>query len=247
MTALLLPVFIAGLASFLAPCTLPIIPGFLGLVSGLSLSELATESKSTVRNKAIKGALAFGFGFSVAYTFLGLFSTSFVDLISFLRPGSSRIAGLLIIVFGLMQLGRVQIPYYRGIKKPVSLACIPGSLQLSILGAFFGICWAPCIGPVLATVLLLATTTGDSWKGAILLLVFSIGLMLPFVFVAVFIQQAVKGIAKYVVYARILSHAIGIILIIWGLFLLFNHVSFILWLTDKLFNWLPKSQINRFL
>jgi len=177
----------AGILSFTSPCCLPLIPGYLSYVSALPVSELGSREARLVTFRA---SLRFVAGFAVVFTALGV-SFAFVGA-ALLRhvPFLVRVAGVGIIVMGLAMTGLVRVPALMRERRPFMSRVSPGSRGAFGLGMAFAIGWVPCIGPVLATILTAAAVTRTAAWGGLLLVVYSIGLGLPFIALGVGFQQA---------------------------------------------------------
>jgi len=168
---------LAGLVSFASPCVLPLVPGYLGYVTGLTGVDLERQR----RGRMVLGALLFVLGFSAVFVALG---TAFGGLGALLQRYDVELArwlGVLVVVMGLVFLG-VAPALTR--ERRVRWRPAAGLAGAPLLGVTFGLGWAPCIGPTLSAVLLLATDVGTAWRGALLTLVYCLGLGLPFVLVA---------------------------------------------------------------
>lgn len=213
--------FVAGVLMFLAPCTLPIIPGYLIFISGTPLDE--GEMRISVRRRRILlNALAFVIGFSLVFILLGTFAAALGSLLGAWRDSISRLGGLVIILFGIMMLGVVHMPFvgrewHALLPSFVSLGRWESSL---LIGALFALGWSPCIGPILGTVLLFASTSATVVQGAILLSVFSLGLAVPFMLTAFLIDTAAQQFAKWGRALNVLSIIGGVLLIILGMCIL---------------------------
>lgn len=228
---LLIPAYIAGLLTFLAPCTLPLVPAYLSFISGVSLSDGIDPSKKTVvRRKIFINGLLYILGFSAVFIFFGtLFGLGGVALAKY-RFLMQRIGGILVIFSGLYMLKVVRLPGldFLASEKHFPLAKVlkPGKpLNSFLFGAAFAFGWTPCVGPVLGSILTLAAASATVGKGALLLTVFSAGLATPFLLVAAGIGQANATIQKMGKYLNILSIAGGILLIILGFLLLTNTMG----------------------
>jgi cytochrome c-type biogenesis protein len=201
---------LAGLVAFASPCVLPLVPGYLGYVSGFSsTTELATKPKTRV----VIGVLLFitGFstvfiGFSVAFASLGLLLLGWMDIII-------RFAGLLVILMGFVFIGQVSF-LQRPTKLP--LATANGYLGAPLLGVVFGLGWAPCIGPTLIAVNTLALSAGDIPRAVALAIAYCIGLGVPFILIALgfgWVTGAVGWLKKHM---RPINIAGGVILMAIG-------------------------------
>lgn len=229
--SLIIPAFIAGILTFLAPCTLPLVPAYLGFISGVSAKDLQNPftAKSSKRKIVLNGVL-FILGFSAVFIILGTIAGFFGQLLFGYRIWLSRVGGIFVILFGLFMLNVLKIPFLSKevqIKTPAFFQ--KGSpLNSLILGSSFGLGWTPCVGPILGSILTIAAASTTALKGAFLLGVFSLGLAIPFFVIAVGFGSASAHIAK-------LSKFLNIVSIIGGLFLIF--LGFLL-LTNKLVIWI---------
>ena len=179
--------FIAGVASFIAPCTLALVPAYLAYLAGFTLTDQRAANPARVQAAIVLNVTLFAVGFAAVFVVLG---SSLGALSSFAGDQAvwlNRIGGLLIIGFGLVALGLLRVPVLeRGIVMDDSFARrlrYAGSL---IVGGTFAVGWIPCVGPILGGILVLAATTGSAGSGAVLLTAYSLGIMLPFVLAGVF-------------------------------------------------------------
>ena len=210
---------------FLAPCTLPIVPGYLAFIAG-SPSDKAGGS----RKRIVWNALAFVVGFSIVFIALGA-SAGLIG--SFIGPWKnliSRIAGALIILFGITMLGLIRLPalsseYHIRIPKFLILGRWQSSL---LIGALFALGWSPCIGPILGTILFLASGSATALSGALLLGVFSLGLGVPFLLTAVLMQSGQNMFGKWGTTSKVLSYLGGAILILIGVLMLTDHMGLLI-------------------
>lgn len=222
----ILGAFLAGLASFLSPCVLPLVPGYISFISGLSLEELSKGEKSSdVMRRAGLGSIFFVLGFSVLFTALGATASSVGQLLSEHLRLISKLAGALIIVFGLHTSGLMPIKwlYY---EKRVSAAGVPPSLAGAFLmGLAFACGWTPCIGPILAAILALAATEKTVLRGVVLLLVYSAGLGIPFILTGFGVNAFLSFFARYKRYIRLGELAAGGLLVVIGLLVLSDRLT----------------------
>jgi cytochrome c-type biogenesis protein len=205
--------FGAGIISFTSPCCLPLIPGYLSYVSALPVSELDTRQARAV---TVKAAVRFVAGFTFVFTLLGV-SFAFVGA-ALLRqvPVIVQVAGVAIIVMGLAMIGILRIPaLYR--ERRVDLARLPRGPRAAFgLGMAFAVGWVPCIGPVLATILTAAAATRTVAWGGLLLVVYSIGLGLPFIALALGFHQARRSTAWLRRHGRHIEIVGGVLLVAVG-------------------------------
>lgn len=248
--ALVIPTFIAGILTFLAPCTLPLVPGYLGFISGTSLDDLKDPLKAKkVRWKIFINGVFFIIGFSIIFiifgTLIGLVGAALIPF----RLWLTRIAGIFVIFFGLFMLGVFQLPFLQVTKRFKAPSFIQRGKPISsmLLGLSFGVGWTPCVGPILGSVLLLASTSGTALQGAVLLAVFSAGLAIPFLLVALGIGSAAQKIKQFSKYLKWVSIVGGVFLIGLGLLLFFNKLALLLTWGFQLFGFLNYDAIIQFL
>jgi cytochrome c-type biogenesis protein len=179
--------FVAGLISFTSPCCLPLMPGYVSYVSGVAAEDATTTA---LKSRTMLAAILFVGGFALTFTFMGAAASRLGSLILQNRLVLGRIAGVFVIVMGLATIGLLRIPFlYR--ERRFNLARIrPGPSGAVPLGVAFALGWTPCIGPVLAAILTAAATVEGVWRGATLLFVYSLGLGLPFLLLALGLARA---------------------------------------------------------
>jgi len=173
--------FAAGLVSFLSPCVLPVVPSYVAFVSGLTLEELRDGSSRSARRSAVVHSLLFVGGFTAVFMTLGWAATSAGQAFAHLLPWLNRAGGLALVVFGLYLAGLLRVP---GLSREfrVHFASRPSGWTGSFLvGVAFGAGWTPCIGPVLASILLYAGMEATRGEGTALLAAYAAGLGVPFV------------------------------------------------------------------
>ena len=165
----------AGFLSFSSPCVLPLVPGYLGFMSGVSAG----------RGRTLLAATLFVLGFAFVFTGLGWAAASASSLLSGGgRELLGRLAGILIIVLGLFVIGLVRVPVLMREGRPLLGRVRPGPAGALFLGVAFAFGWTPCIGPVLGAILSMASVQGTALRGALLLLIYSLGLGIPFLLAA---------------------------------------------------------------
>lgn len=213
-TSLILSSFAAGLVMFVAPCTLPIIPAYLLFISGMSGEGEVTR---VMRRRLFLNAAAFTVGFSLVFMVLGMFASVLGAAVAPWRPILFRAAGILLIIFGAVLAG-VRLPaisaeWHLRLPRFVTL----GRPESSFLaGALFAFGWSPCIGPILGTILFLASGSSTALQGALLLGVFSLGLAVPFLLSAMFIGYASASFARFARASAIFYRIAGMALIALG-------------------------------
>jgi cytochrome c-type biogenesis protein len=172
--------FLAGLVSFLSPCVLPLVPGYISMLSGTSMDELRGSTDPALMRRIFVNSIAFVIGLAVVFTALGASASVVGSFLVARRTIFNIVAGVIIVVFGLHLTGLVRIPFlYRsaGIQTSHSQR---GSAGAFLLGFAFAFGWTPCIGPILAGILTLAATRDTLFQGMVLLAVYSMGLAIPF-------------------------------------------------------------------
>lgn len=220
--------FIAGLVMFLAPCTLPIVPAYLGFISGVSLKDLEKlegEDRKKAQRRILLNGIAFILGFTLVFVLFGVLAGLLGQALAPVRIWLSRIGGLFVIIFGLFMLGAFQIKFLQ-VEKRVKLPSFLkiGSPPTSFgIGTAFAFGWTPCVGPILASILLLASTSSTALQGGFLLLVFSLGLAIPFLLVALATSYASTFIAKGNKYLKYVSIIGGVFLIGLGVLLITDN------------------------
>lgn len=194
MSGLLLPLgaVVAGLLSFSSPCCLPLLPGYLSYVSALPVAHLGERD---ARRVTVRAAGGFVLGFTLVFTLLGV-AVAFVGA-PLVRGQvlATRFFGVAIIVLGLATMGVLRVPFLSR-ERRLDLARVPTGPAWSIpMGMAFAVGWTPCIGPILATILATASFSGTAWWGGLLLALYSVGLGIPFVLLAVGFTRANRSLA----------------------------------------------------
>ena len=179
---LALPIaLLAGIITFVSPCVLPLVPGYLGYVSG----------SAAPRSKVILGSVLFVLGFTTVFVSLGVLAGTAGLLFVSQNHWVQIVLGLLVVVFGLAMIGQFKF-LQQTIKLPLSPKL--GLAGAPLLGVVFALGWTPCIGPTLSAVLVLASDAGDPWRGAILATVYSLGIGIPFILIAAGFSWAAKSV-----------------------------------------------------
>ncbi len=236
---LIIPAFFAGLLMFVAPCTLPLVPAYLAFISGVSAVDIKKD-RSVAQKQIRKNSLAFVIGFSLVFIFFGVVAGLFGSFIGPWRGPLTQVGGVCIILFGLFMLNVFSFsPLAKDNKLAVPKSLKPGRPQSAFLiGAIFAIGWTPCIGPILASILLLASTSTTVLEGVLLLSVFSAGLAIPFLLTALLYERASKYIEKYTFLSKSVSLIGGVFLIGVGLLLLSDNFGLTVEYGNQLFYWL---------
>lgn len=222
----LLTALLAGLVSFLSPCVLPLIPGYISFISGLSLQELRTpEAVSQATRRAFLSSIWFVLGFSAVFIALGASATALGSLL-LPRLGVLRIvAGAVIVVFGLHLTGIFRIPFLQYEKKVEVRQRPLTAVGAFLVGAAFAFGWTPCIGPILAGILALASTQETIGQGMLLLAAYSLGLGLPFLAASLGVQAFLRFFGRFKGYLRAVEIASGLLLIGVGVLIMADRLA----------------------
>jgi len=229
--------FLAGVVSFLSPCVLPLIPGYVSMVSKLSFKELTEGSREERLGKILLPSVFFVLGFSVVFVALGA-SASFIG--TFLKQNRLlllKTSGVIIIIFGLFSMDLLKIPQLhrdRRINLPESNLGVIGTF---LLGVAFGFGWTPCVGPILASILLYASTAEAAGKGAALLFVYSVGLGIPFLLTGLALSRALKAFSWIKRHYGLYKIAVGGTLVIIGVLMLTNNLYYLNIYGEKALDW----------
>lgn len=212
-----LAAFVAGLASFLSPCVLPMVPAYASFLARLAGS--GSDGSGPSRSLVLP-ALLFVLGFSTVFIVLGSSASAAGALLIPYKAVLGRIAGLVVVAFGVLALGVVRVPWlYREFRMDPAAAKRFGVWGAPVMGAAFGFGWTPCVGPILGSILLLAGSGTSVAAGAGLLAAYSIGLGVPFVLFAVFLARLTPLLRWLERHSRAVSLVSGSVLIAFGLML----------------------------
>ncbi|HEY8105944.1 MAG TPA: cytochrome c biogenesis protein CcdA [Gemmatimonadales bacterium] len=204
--------FAAGLLSFLSPCVLPLVPSYVGYLTGMTLTEVSGR-----RRIAVIHALLFVAGFSLVFVLLGASATALGSALRYYQVWIARVGGVLVILFGLLCLGVVKVGFLEQ-ERRLQLQDKPvGYLGSALVGIAFGAGWTPCIGPVLGAILSLAATTESVSRGMLLLGVYSAGLAVPFLLAAVAVESFLEWFQRFRRFLPWVMRVSGVLLIFVGL------------------------------
>ena len=213
--------FLAGLASFLSPCVFSLVPAYIGYLGGRAVGGEATESNRFI---TFTHGLAFVLGFSVIFIILGVATAAFGRLLFDLRFILSKVGGIIVMIFGLHMIGIFRIPF---LEYDTRVQTVPdrkwGYLSSAMMGVFFSAGWAPCVGPVLGSILTLSLNGGSVSTGVSLLSAYSAGLAIPFLIAALGVGWVSITLRKYGKLMHYVEIAMGVVLVIIG-FMLFTGI-----------------------
>jgi cytochrome c-type biogenesis protein len=209
--------FVAGLLSFASPCVLPLVPPYLAYMGGVSVEELRAEGGAGQRARVLLVALCFVAGFSTVFVALGATASWVGQAVSAHLGILGYIAGTLIVLMGLHFLHIIRISFMDRTAR-VGVAAKPaGILGAYVIGLAFGFGWSPCVGPVLAAILLMAGAADSAGEGARLLLVYSLGIGLPFLVAAFFAGAFMRWSARFRTRLDLVEKAMGAFLVVAGI------------------------------
>ncbi len=218
--------FVAGILSFLSPCVLPLIPSFITYITGLSFADLQTEHPThEVRQQTIIHTLLFISGFTVVFVLLGASATFIGGLLQEHMTAIRRIGGLLIVLFGVHLTGLIPIKFLLG-EKRIALHRKPvGYVGSFFVGLAFAAGWTPCIGPILASILMVAAAEATVAHGIALLLTYSMGLAIPFFLAALAMHHFLVVFNRFKKYIRVFEIITGVFLVIVGVMVFTNYLT----------------------
>ena len=222
----------AGIISFLSPCVLPIVPPYLAYMSGISIAQM-TAGGAAVRRRTVLPAVAFVLGLSTIFLLLGFTASAFGMFFLSHQETFIRVAGAVVIVFGLHFLGVFRIPILDREARFDAGDRGGSALGAYVLGLAFAFGWTPCIGPQLGAILTLAASEGSVGRGTLLLGIYAAGLGLPFLAAAVFVDRSAAVLARLRRHMRLIERAAGVLLLAVGLALVtgaFTDLAF--WLVE---------------
>ena len=215
--------FAVGFVSFISPCVLPLVPGYLSAVSGVSVAELQKGERSLLR--VLLPAIVFCLSFTVVFVALGMTATGLGSALQDSRGTLDKIAGAVIVALGIFFLLTPFVPRLNREWRPDALIARAGSGGPLIAGAAFAFAWTPCVGPTLGTILTAASTQDNLGDGAILLLFYSLGLSIPFLLTALAFTRAWGAFRWLRDRYLIITALSGIVLIAMGVLLLSGELT----------------------
>lgn len=228
MTGLPLPIaaFLAGLVSFLSPCVLPLVPGYVSLISGVGVEQLKTHESQLLR-KVMLNSIAFILGFSVVFIALGAVATEVSQMLARYRSTLAQVAGVVIILFGLHLTGVFKI---KALYTDARLHSVKGGSTAwgaFVIGFAFAFGWTPCVGPVLTVILTFAAAQDSITKGVALLAIYSMGLAVPFLLTALGVERFLKFYSRFRAHMHAIEVASGALLVALGVLLVIGRFTII--------------------
>jgi len=228
MNSLPLPIaaFLAGLVSFLSPCVLPLVPGYVSLISGVGVEELKT-AESRLLQKMMLNSISFILGFSVVFVTLGAISTEVGQLLARYKSLLAQVAGVVIVLFGLHLTGIFRINALYADKRLHNVKGGSTAWGSFLIGFAFAFGWTPCVGPILAVILGFAAAQDSVTKGIALLALYSLGLAVPFLLTSFALERFLKFYGRFKTFMHSLEVASGALLIALGVLLVFGRFTII--------------------
>jgi len=233
--------FGAGTASFLSPCVLPLVPGYLSLMSGVGATDLVVATR-TDQSKVLRATLLFVTGFTLVFVALGATASTIGQQLKVHQAGLDQVAGAAIIAMGLLLAGVVTPAFLQRERRFHVLPSELGAWAPPIMGMAFAFGWSPCIGPALGAVLTLASSEDTLARGVALLVCYSLGLGVPFIAAGVAFGRLAAVFAWVKRHFRAVNLASGVVLMAFGVMLLTNNVHY---LSTFFINLLDKVGLQR--
>ena len=229
--------FGAGIVSFLSPCVLPLVPGYLSFLGGLAIGD--TVSRRPRAGDVLLPAALFVLGFSVVFVALGVSVSLLGGVLTANRALIATVSGIVIMVFGFFMLGIVKVPWLYGEARfDPARTRVLGRWAAPVMGMAFGFAWTPCVGPILGSILMLAAGSGHAGEGAALLAAYSAGLGIPFLLAAALLGK-VAGVLKWLNrHALAISRTSGVVLMVLGALIATDTLGVV---TVFLSRWVPFS------
>lgn len=240
--------FLAGLLTFLAPCTLPLVPAYLGFISGVDVSDEVDSLPAEKHRKIIANAAMFVIGFSAIFILFGMLAGLVGQALAQWRIWLTRISGIFIILFGIVMVFDISPSIFasKNLRLP-NWAKSNNPFSSFLLGGAFAFGWTPCVGPILGSILALASQQATVLSGGLLLAVFSLGLALPFLGLAVFYARFSGWIKHSKFWLQAVSRIGGVFLILLGLLLITNNFSLLIQYGYDWFEFLNYESIEQYL
>jgi cytochrome c-type biogenesis protein len=224
----LLAAFVAGFLSFISPCVLPLVPGYLSFVSGVTLEEMrGAGAVGSTRRQVVLASIAFVLGFSLVFIGLGASATAIGQFMMERLTVFGRIAGVVIIVFGLHTMGILRVDWLYKEKRVHARRKPAGPLGAMLVGVAFAFGWTPCIGPILAGILAIAGAQETVGEGIRLLAVYSLGLGVPFLATSLAVNRFFKAMERIRRYYHAVEIASGALLVGIGFLIFTNRFTLI--------------------
>jgi len=233
---------VAGLLSFFTPCILPMVPFYLSYMGGLSMAELRGDGEGDgeiapgAQRRLLVSAVFFALGVTTIFMLLGMGATALGRAFGDYLEPASYVAAAILVVFGLHFLGVIRVPLLYREARMESSAKASTVLGAYLMGLAFGFGWTPCVGPALASILMIASGMGDIWRGALLLFVYGAGMTAPFIVAAFFARPFLAWVQKHRAAFAWVEKGMGVMLIAFAILIVTGGVNLI---ADAMIRWFP--------
>jgi cytochrome c-type biogenesis protein len=234
----LLGALVAGLLSFFTPCILPMVPFYLSYMGGLSMAELRGDGRIApgAQKRLMVSAMFFALGVTTVFMLLGMGATALGQMFGRYLEPLSYVAAAVLVVFGLHFLGVIKVPLLYREARLDSKAEASTVMGAYLMGLAFGFGWTPCVGPALASILMIASGMGDIWRGALLLFVYGVGMTAPFIVAAFFARPFLAWVQRHRAAFAWVEKGMGVMLIAFGILIATGGVNLI---ADAMLRWVP--------
>ncbi len=228
----------AGLLSFFTPCILPMVPFYLSYMGGLSMSELRGDGEIApgAQRRLLISAVMFAAGVTTIFMLLGMGATALGQVLGQYLDTLSYVAAVILLVFGLHFLGVIKVPLLYREARMESSAEATTVLGAYLMGLAFGFGWTPCVGPALASILMIASGMGDIWRGAVLLFFYGAGMTAPFIVAALFAKPFLAWVQRHRAAFAWVEKGMGVMLIVFAILIATGGVTLI---ADAMIRWIP--------
>jgi cytochrome c-type biogenesis protein len=228
----------AGLLSFLSPCVLPMVPFYLSYMGGLSMAELRGDGQIApgAQRRLLLSAILFSAGVTSVFMLFGMGATAMGQLFGQYFEPLSYVAAAVLLVFGLHFLGVIRVPLLYRQARFESTAKPSSVIGAYLMGLAFGFGWTPCIGPALATILIIASGMGDIWRGALLLFVYGAGMTAPFILAALFAKPFLAWVQRHRAGFAWVEKGMGVMLIVFAVLIVTGAMNDI---SAAMIRWIP--------
>jgi len=228
----------AGILSFFTPCILPMVPFYLSYMAGISMSELREDGEIApgAQRRLVISAVMFALGVTSVFMMLGMGATALGQAFAQWKEPLSYVAAAMLFIFGLHFLGVMRIPLLHREAKLESTAEPSTMVGAYLMGLAFGFGWTPCVGPALASILMMASGMGDIWRGGLLLFVYGLFMTLPFIVAALFAKPFLAWMARHRSKMGVVEKVMGVMLIVFAILIATNTVNVI---AAALIRWFP--------
>jgi len=229
---------LAGLLSFFTPCILPMVPFYLCYMAGISMSELQGDGEIApgAQKRLVLSSICFALGVTTIFVLLGLGATALGQAFAQWKEPLSYVAAMVLAIFGLHFLGILRIPLLYREARLESSAEPTTIVGAYVMGLAFGFGWTPCVGPALASILMIASGMGDLWRGGLLLAVYGISMTAPFIVAALFAKPFLAWMQRNRRYLPIVEKVMGAMLLIFAILIATNAVNLI---AAAMIEWMP--------